>query len=232
MVVIRHSPGCGRVEEPLARIVVRPIASPLTLGFLALAVSTFTMAGVELHWIPASQDSYAGLAVLVFAVPLQFLSCIYGFLARDSIAGTGMGLLSGSWLVVGLLTFLGHFGKPAPALGLLLLGSATAILVPAIVGAASKPLATLVMTGAALRFWLTAAYEMRGGAAWKYAAAAEGLVLAGVALYAALAFELEDNRKHTVLPTLRRREARQAMSGSVSDEVAQVHHEAGVRKQL
>lgn len=211
---------------------MRPIASPLTLGFLALAVGTFTIAGAELAWIPAGQDSYAGLAVLIFTPPLQAMSSIYGFLARDSIAGTGMGLLAGGWLAIGLLTFLGDRGRPLATLGLILLGVATVLLVPAVVGAASKPLASLVMTGTALRFFLTAAYEMGGGTPWKYAGAAEGLLLAVLAVYAALAFELEDNRLRTVLPTVRRGLGRKAMSGSVTDELAAVHHEAGVRKVL
>lgn len=217
--------------EPLARIVVRPIASPLTLGFLALSVGTFTMAGVELSWIAAAEYSYAGLAIMIVVFPLQALSAIYGFQARDSIAGTGMSLLAGGWLVTGTLTFAGH-GKRAGALGLILLAVATTVLVPATVGAASKPLASAVMTGAALRFYLTAAYELSGGAAWKYAGAAEGLLLAAVASYAALAFELEDNRLRTILPTFRRGLGRQALSGSISDELAEAYREAGVRKQL
>ena len=220
------------MEETAARITVRPIASPLTLGFLALVVGTFTIAGTELSWIAAAQNRYAGLAVLLFVFPLQALSSIYGFLARDSIAGTGMGLLAGGWLVIGALTFLGHPGQPAGALGLVLLPVAVALLVPAVTGAAAKPLASLVMSGAALRFLLTAAYQLTGTAAWKQAAAAEGLLLAAAAVYAALAFELEDTRLRTMLPTLRRSAARQAMSGTLTEELDQVHHEAGVRKQL
>ncbi len=218
-------------HQAAARIVVRPIASPLTLGFLALAVGTFTVAGLELSWVPATQARYVGLAVMVFVFPLQGLSSVYGFLARDSIAGTGMGLLSGAWLVTGLITWLGH-GKAAGGLGLFLIGVATTLFVPATVGAASKPLASAVMTGTALRFYLTAGYELSGDTAWKYAGAAEGLVLAALAVYAALAFELEDNRLHTVLPTARRGLGRRALSGTMDDELAQVYHEAGVRKQL
>lgn len=220
------------MEETAARIVVRPIASPLTLGFLSLVVGTFTIAGVELSWIAPSQDRYAGLAVLLFVFPLQALSAVFGFMARDSIAGTGMGLLSGGWLVIGALTFLGPSGRPSGALGLILFPVAVALLVPAVTGAAAEPLASLVMTGAALRFLLTAADQLTGGVAWKQAAAVEGLLLAAGAVYAALAFELEDSRLRTLLPTLRRTAARQAMSGTLDEELRHVHHEAGVRKQL
>lgn len=220
------------MEQPVPAIATRPIANPLPLSFLALAVGTFTIAGAELSWIPAGQDRYAGLAVMIFVFPLQAISSIYGFLARDSIAGTGTGLLSGGWLVTGALTFADHGGRAAGALGLILLAVAATLLVPATVGAASKPLASLVMTGTALRFFLTAAYQLSGSTAWKYAGAAEGLLLAALALYAALAFELEDNRLRTVLPTFRRGMGRQALNGSIADELAQVYREAGVRKQL
>lgn len=218
--------------EPVTRIVVRPIASPLTLGFLALAVGTFTLAGLELSWVAATQATYVGLAVMVFVFPLQAVASVYGFLARDSIAGPGMGLLSGTWLAIGTVTFVSHTGQAIGGLGLILLGAGTSLLVPATVGIASKPLASLVMAGASLRFFLTAGYQLSAAAAWKDAAGAEGLGLAALAVYAALAFELEDSRLRTVLPTLRRGQARQALSGSMADELAQVHHEAGVRKQL
>lgn len=60
----------------------------------------------------------------------------------------------------------------------------------------------------------------------------EGLLLAVLALYAGLAFELEDSRLRTVLPTLRRGTGRTAIAGSVDDELADLHKEAGGRKQL
>jgi hypothetical protein len=59
-----------------------------------------------------------------------------------------------------------------------------------------------------------------------------GLALAAVALYAALAFELEDVRHRTVIATGRRGDGSDALSGSVAGELADVVHEAGVRKQL
>jgi hypothetical protein len=213
-------------------VVLRPIASPLTLAFLALAVGTFILAGLQFSWIPTTQSADIGLALIVFVFPLQAVSSVFGFLARDSIAGTGTGLLSASWLAIGVLTFTGRPGQTSGALGLLLIGAATALLVPATVGAASKPLASLVITGVALRFFLTGGYELSSASVWKYAAAAEGLLLAVVALYAALAFELEDNRRHTVLPTLRRGTGRQAIAGTLADELDGLHKEAGVRKQL
>jgi hypothetical protein len=51
-----------------------------------------------------------------------------------------------------------------------------------------------------------------------------------LAVYAALAFELEDNRLRAVLPAFRRGTGRQAMTGGIADELGQVYREAGVRK--
>jgi hypothetical protein len=68
--------------------------------------------------------------------------------------------------------------------------------------------------------------------AWKDIAGITGLMLAAVAVYAGLAFELEDSRRATVLPTLRRGAGRQSLAGDLPDEVAGVHHEAGVRRKL
>jgi hypothetical protein len=232
---IRTEPG-GHGElafaEAASRVTLRPIASPLTLAFLALAVGTFILAGLQLSWIPQAQSPDIGLALIVFVFPLQAASSVFGFLARDSIAGTGAGLLSGTWLSIGVITFTSPPGHVSGALALLLIGAATALLVPATAGAATKPLASLVITGVAVRFFLTAGYELSSSPAWKYAAATEGLVLAVLALYAGLAFELEDSRLHTVLPTFRRGTGRRAIAGSARDELAGLHREAGVRKQL
>ncbi len=215
-----------------SRVVLRPIASPLTLAFLALAVGTFILAGLQLSWIPAAQSPDIGLALMVFVFPLQAASSVFGFLARDSIAGTGTGLLSATWLSIGVVTFTSPPGRTSGALGLLLIGAATALLVPAMVGAASKPLPSLVIGAVAVRFFLTAGYELASARSWEYAGAAEGLLLAALALYAGLAFELEDNRLHAVVPTFRRGTGRKAISGSAADELAGLHQEAGVRKQL
>jgi hypothetical protein len=54
---------------------------------------------------------------MIFVFPLQAVSSVYGFVARDIIAGTGIGLLSGAWLVIGMLTYLGRPGRPSAPSG-------------------------------------------------------------------------------------------------------------------
>lgn len=59
-----------------------------------------------------------------------------------------------------------------------------------------------------------------------------GLGLCLVALYAALAFELEDTERRTILPVGRRGAGRRALRGGIADDLADLQHEAGVREQL
>ena len=222
-----NPPGTARSE-----VVLRPVASPLPLGLLALAVATFSMAGLQLSWLGPGDVRDVGLLVLVFAVPLQAVSSVFGFLARDPAAATGMALQAAGWLAIGLGTYTGRPGQPDPALGLVLLGAATVLLVPVITAARGKILASAVMALTSLRFYLTSAAEFTARPAWQTAAAVVGLVLAVTALYAGLAFELEDSAHSSVLPTFRRRQAEVAITGDAPAEVSGVEHEAGVRRRL
>lgn len=219
-------------DQAISRVTLRPIASPLPLGLLALAVGTFTISGVQLSWIPAAQSPDAGLVVLTFVVPLQAVSFIYGFLARDSAASTGMALQAGGWFSIGLVSYTGRPGQTSPALGLVLVGAATALLVPAVAASQSKVLASVVMALTSIRFYLTGGYELSSATGWKDAAGIAGLTLAAVAFYAGLAFELEDTRGAALLPTLRTGPRHRALAGDLPGEVAAVHHEAGVRREL
>src|SRR5437763_7016937 len=127
------------------QVVLRPLANPLPLGFLALAVATLLLSGVQLQWLPASDAATVAVVLLLFVAPLQLLASILGFLARDPVAGTGMGLLAGTWAAVGLLTLRSPVGATSHALGLLLLLSGTAMLVPALGAVESKRVPALVL---------------------------------------------------------------------------------------
>ena len=84
-------------EEPSARVVLRPLATPLPLGFLALVLATTTFAALQLGWIPPEQGRVAAITAVAATVPLQLLASVVGFLARDPVAATGMGVLTGTW---------------------------------------------------------------------------------------------------------------------------------------
>lgn len=213
------------------RVMLRPVASPLPLGFIGLAAATVLLAGQELSWLPVAQAHQIGLALLLIAVPMQLLAGVIGFLARDAVAATGMVSLAVIWLVVGVLHLTGVPGARSKTAGLFLFLMAAALLVPA-AAAAGKLLAGLVLMLTAARVAVTGVAQFHGGAAWTTAAGWLGVALCILALYAALAFELEDMRHRTVLPTLRRDAGRRAITAATPDAAGQAGREAGVREQL
>ena len=117
---MNETPGEQAAREQLAArttIALRPLAGPLAVGFFGLAAATFVMSGLQLGWIEPAEGKQVALCILAFTVPLQLGASIVGFLARDGVAATGMGLLSGSWAVVGLVTFTGRPSGRAPGAG-------------------------------------------------------------------------------------------------------------------
>jgi uncharacterized protein len=219
-------------QRPATRIVLRPLATPLPLGFLALALATTLFSAVQLGWIPPDQGRIAGLTAVAATAPLQLLASVYGFQSRDPVAATGMGVLAGTWAVAGATTLTSPPGASSAGLGVLLLVAGPAMLVPAAAAFASKVVPAVVMATAASRFVVTGVYELTGSTAWKTAAGWVGVVLALVALYAALALELEGARERTVLPVGRRGAGRAAMAGEGPLDPEDLVEEAGVRPQL
>ena len=205
-------------EEPATRVVLRPLATPLPLGFLALVLATAGFSTVQLSWVPPTEGRVAGLTAVFATVPLQLLASVMGFLARDPVAATGMGILTGTWAVVGITTLTSPPGAVSDGLGVFLVVAGICMLVPA-VSAGSKLVPAAVMALAGVRFAVTGAYHLTGSAGWKTTAGWVGLALAVVALYAALALELEGSHRRTILPLGRRGAA------SISDD-------PGVRPQL
>jgi succinate-acetate transporter protein len=202
------------------RIFLRPIGNPLPLGFLALAGGSLVVTGLQLGWLAEAEGHDVALILLAFVFPLQLLTSVFGYLARDVVAGTGMGLLAGIWLSIALVMLGAEPGATSDALGLFLLIAAVAMMVPATAAWTAKLVPAAVLTAAALRFATTGIYELTASASWQDVAGVVGLVPCAIGLYAALALALEDARGETVLPLGRRDPARGAMP------------EAGVRAQL
>ena len=214
------------------RIVLRPLAGPLGLGFFGLAAATFVLAGLQLGWASPTEGKQVALCVLAFTVPLQFTASIFGFLARDGVAATGMGLLSGIWAATGLVLLTAQPGATSNALGLFLLVAGVAMWAPASAAAAGKLVPSLVLATAGIRFVLTGVYEISGAGTWKHLAGIVGLILAAFAVYAGYAAEYEDVLKRTVLPLGRRGKGQEALEGTYAQQVAGLAHDPGVRQQL
>jgi uncharacterized protein len=219
-------------EQVATRVFLRPIASPLALGFLALGGATLVLSGLQLGWFAPQESSYVAFALMAFGAPLQLLSSIFGFLARDPVAATGMGILAASWLTVGLDKLDSAPAATSAVLGVFLVFAGAALLVPAICSAFGKLVPAIVLLTAAARFFLTGLYQLSSNPSLQYAAGVVGLVLLGIAFYAALALAIEDVRRKTVLPVLRVGAGKTAMEGSVEDQNEGIGNEAGVREQL
>jgi uncharacterized protein len=202
---------------PESRIMLRPLGNPLPLGFIALAGGTLLVSGLQLKWLEPAEGTQVALVLIAFVFPLQLVASVLGFLARDVVAGTGMGILSGTWLSIALVTLTGQPGATSDALGLFLLLAAVAMLVPAAAAAAGKLVATAVLATTSLRFATIGLYQLTASDDWKATAGAVGLVLCALALYAALAMALEDALGRAVLPLGRR---------------AAIDGEPGIRDQL
>lgn len=213
-------------------VTLRPIAGPLALGFFGLAAATFVMSGLQLGWVEPTEGRQVALCILAFTVPLQFTASLFGFLARDGVAATGMGLLSGVWAALSLVTLTGKPGSTSDALGLFLLVAGPALWAPASAALASKRVVALVLATAGLRFLITGLYQLTANEAWENTSGVIGLVLAAIAIYAAYAAEFEDVLKRPVLPLGRRGKGELAVKGTYADQIARVANEPGVRQQL
>jgi succinate-acetate transporter protein len=183
---------------------LRPIGNPLPLGFLGLAGGTLIVSGLQLGWLDQSQGTQVAVMLIAFVFPLQLLTSIFGYLGRDVVAGTGMGVLAGSWLSIALVMLTSAPGSTSDALGLLLLLSGVGLLIAAVAAASGKLVATAVLGTAAVRFACTGMFELTASGTWEDIAGVVGLVLLALGIYAAMAIALEEAHRETVLPTGRR----------------------------
>jgi uncharacterized protein len=170
--------------------------------------------------------------MIAFVFPLQGTASIFGFLSRDGVVATAMAVLAGTWLTVGLAMLTSPPGSTSDAVGVLLLVSAVAMLLPALGAAFSKLVPALVLTTASLRFATSGVYQLTSATTWERVTGWVGIVLGVFAVYAALAALLESVQKHTVLPMGRRGKGRQAVEGGLTEQLLDLTHEPGVRSQL
>jgi hypothetical protein len=220
----------ARIED-LTRVMLRPLATPLPLGFLALAIGSCLLSALQLGWISPSTTPQVALAVLTLVVPLELIAAVFAFLIRDVVMATGLGLLTGSWAAFGTLLLAGRPGGTSPVVGILAICVAVALLVPAAAASWSKPVAAAIMAVASARFALTGVFELDGGPAWKTTTGVLGVVLLATAAYGSLALALEDARHRAVLPIKRRSTSHYAMSGQLGHQLESLPTEAGVRQE-
>jgi uncharacterized protein len=220
------------VTTGAARIMLRPVGNPLPLGFLALAGGTLLVSGLQLEWLKPTDGQAVAIILIAFVFPLQLLASVFGYLARDVVAGTGMGLLAGTWLSIGLVTLTSPPGSTSDALGLFLLLAGAAMLVPAAASATGKLLPAALLATTAARFATAGIYQLTASGTWEGITGVIGLFLCGLALYTSLAMALEDARRSTLLPLGRIGAGRESVEGNLGEQLERIEREAGVRAQL
>ncbi|MER7341786.1 hypothetical protein ABT403_28615 [Streptomyces sp. NPDC000075] len=77
---------------PPTTTVLRPLGTPLPIGFLGLAAAAFVVSAVQLGWIPPHERHAVALVLVAFAFPLQLLAALIGFRVRDTAFATAMAL--------------------------------------------------------------------------------------------------------------------------------------------
>lgn len=214
----------SRPGEDGTRLVLRPYASPLPLGFFSFGIGMALLGGIGLGWLSSAQDvRAAGVLMAAFVFPLELIAAVIAVLARDTGAATTLGLFTTSWLGLGLLDALDPVQHTSRTVGLFLVAFALMLVPLAVAAAFGKVLLTVVLSVSIVRAALQAADEF-GAPRW--AGTANGvaaLVIVMLALCAGTAFLVEDLRGRTALVP-RRGPADEALDG--------VSREPGVRQQL
>jgi len=217
---------------PEVRIVVRPYATSLALGFFSFGIGMLLLGGVANGWLHPSDRHTVGLILAAFVFPLEFLSAVIAFLARDTFGATGLGLFATSWLTLGLVDTQASQTAISRAVGLYEFGFAFTIALLAFGAIAGKPLIAAILGVSAVRGALAGVHEWHGPA-WAWTAAGWlGIAIFAVAMYGGIAFLLEDVHKQQVLPVFRRGASRESLEGDLNAQLADLADEAGVRKTL
>ena len=213
----------------MTRIVLRPIGSPLPLGFFTVAIDNVTVSALQWGLLPAADRR--AVALIVFpAFIVQAIVGVFALSARDSIAGTLMLSFATTWLVDALVFYADPPGA-AGALGIFYVVFAVFVSLM-LASALLKRALAAVLVAAGPRFLVAGVAELTGSQALSQAGAVLGFLLAGVALYTAFALLMEDSRGHEVLPIGRLAMARQATHGSLAMQLRDIEHQAGVRRTL
>ncbi|MFG3108950.1 acetate uptake transporter family protein [Streptomyces tendae] len=227
------TPEAGRYFErdlrQMTRINLHPIASPMPVGFFAVAIASFVVGSLQLGFLGDDAARAVALTILP-AFILQLIVSVLAFGARDVLAATLMACFSGTWLASSLVLFLDP-PSGARVLGVLNLVFAVFALMMASVAHRKRSM-WLVLCVAVPRFAAAALANLTGAAWLGHLSGALGMLLAVVALYAAFALMLEDMRGEEVLPVGRRGPAHDAVEGNLAVQLRNLERQAGVRRTL
>jgi hypothetical protein len=217
------------LSPPNLRIMLRPMASPMPLGFYTIAIANIMVSSLQLGIIGPGERRNVALIILP-AFVLQLIVGIACIAARDAFAATLMTSVAGSWLADALIYL---FGTPGSSVASAVFSFTFAGFV-AMMATSARPKAALfaVLVTAVPRFVLSGLAAATGNEGLTRTAGVFGYLLAAVAIYTAWALLLEDVRGHTVLPVGRTGPARDAIEGSLAAQLTGYEHLAGIRRTL
>jgi uncharacterized protein len=214
------------------RIVVRPYASSLPLGFFAFGIGMLLLGGLGNGWLHASERHTVGLMLASFVFPIELMCAVIAFLARDAFGATGLGMFSASWLALGLANLMASQDSVSRAVGLYELGFSVAIALLAVAAFGGKPLIAVILLMSCLRGVLAGVYQWGGPKTLDTIAGWLAVAIFFVAMYGAIAFLLEEVQKREVLPVFRRGTSRDSFEGDLRAQLRELDREAGVRQTL
>lgn len=220
------------MASPEVRIVVRPYATSLALGFFSFGIGMLLLGGIANGWLHPSDRHTVGVLLAAFVFPLELVAAVVAFLARDTFGATGLGLFATSWLALGLVDMQASQDALSRAVGLYEFGFAFAITLLAVAALGGKPLIAVILGVSAVRGALAGVHEW-GGPAWTWTTSGWlGVAIFAAAMYGGLAFLLEDVERRQILPVFRRGSSRESIEGDLHAQLRELADEAGVRKTL
>lgn len=225
--------GARRGDNGPVRLFLRPVGTPVAIGLGAIAIGTVMLSALQFGWIAGAQQQHTvAFVALAAAFPLELLAAVFALLSRDALVGTGFAVFSSVWSVTGLSLLSGPAGATNDALGIFLLtGSALLALLFISAGRSRLVFGAIILSGCA-RLCLTGLYEIKSTHGLKEAAAILGLVLAGACAYGIVALLTEDLPRRSLLPVGRSGRAASSLGGGLREQLEDLEHEAGVRRQL
>ncbi|MCK8678872.1 GPR1/FUN34/YaaH family transporter [Streptomyces lichenis] len=230
---LEQSRSSGRHFEPdlrrMTRITLRPIASPMPVGFFAVAIASVLVGSMQLGLFGEGAHRAVALAILP-AFVLQLVVAVLAFGARDVLAASLMSCFSGTWLASALVLAVDP-PQGTRVLGALNLVFALFALLMATV-AHRKRVMWFVLCAAVPRFTAAALANLTGAHWAGLVSGALGLLLAAVAMFAAFALMLEDMAGEEVLFVGRKGPAGEAVDGDLSVQLRNLERQAGVRRTL
>jgi succinate-acetate transporter protein len=221
----------GRGHEEHVRIFLRPVGSGLPLGFFSFGIGMLLLGCQALAFIPVDEQRTGGMILMAFVFPLELVSTVFAFLARDTLGATTLGLFSTSWLAYGWIELASPPGERSVTVGIYLFGFSTAVALLAALALLGKPFFAALLTLSVARQILDGIYQVGGGTTLYRASGGCALALTALAMYGGVALGLEDARHRELLPLFRRGGADEAFQGYEA-QLERLESEPGVRQQL